>query len=60
MILLHMKKMREHSEIERKELAELRRLHGELKETLKLLKEDISELNENQREMHKIMKILAK
>lgn len=59
-ILTHMRKMREHSEVERQELREIKRLHGELDETVKLLKNDIMELNENQTEMHELIKVLAK
>jgi hypothetical protein len=57
-LLVHMKRMRDHGEIERKELQQLHKLHSELKEALHLLKEDIRELNKNQAEMHALLKTL--
>jgi len=59
-ILVHMRRMREHDVIEREELREIKRLHGELGEAVGLLKEDIKDLSENQREMHEVMKALAR
>jgi hypothetical protein len=59
-ILIHMKRMREHAVVEKEELKEIRKLHVELGEAVRLLKEDIRDLTENQREMQDIMKALAK
>lgn len=58
MLLVHLKRMRDHGDIERKELQQLHKLHSELKEALRLLKEDIRELGKNQAEMHALLKTL--
>lgn len=56
-IMVHMRKMRDEDGLLKVNIAELRTLHIELHESMKLLKEDIADLNETNKELQEFISI---